>query len=270
MDIDKRELYIVPPSMVVKAATAALIALALLAFVAAFKGFREYKYIGAGISAANTINISGEGEVFAVPDIATFSVSVTEEAKDVADAQRAAAEKTNAIIAKLRENGVEERDIKTADYNVYPRYEYRETTTGNRIVSSGSRELVGFEVTQSLRVKVRDTEKAGAILAEVGSLGATNVSGLTFTIDDEDTLRASARAMAIADAQAKAETLARDLGVDIVRVVGFYENEGGYPQPYNFARESSFDVSEQKMIAPDLPVGENKIVSQVNVTYEIR
>jgi len=270
-DIQKREVHFIPPAIVVKSVVIVLAALTILAFVGVLKGLREYRFIGAGVSATNTIVISGEGEVFAVPDIATFSISVIEEAKEVQGAQTEATRKTNEIIAYLKDAGVEERDIKTTNYNVYPRYEYRETSTNGIVRPGGERVLVGFEVSQSLTVKVRDTEKAGEILSGVGSRGVSNVSGLSFTIDDEDELKADAREMAIDDAKEKAEALARDLGVDLVRIVGFSEGGAGYPEPFYARAETlAFDSALGSATAPDLPVGENKIVSNVTITYEIR
>jgi uncharacterized protein len=268
-DIQKKEIHFMPPNIVVKALTIALAALALLAFVQILIGLREYKYIGAGVSATNTISVSGEGEVFAVPDIATFSLSVTEEAKEVEDAQSEATKKTNDIIDYLKKSGVEDRDVKTTNYNVYPRYEWRETSSTGVIRPGGERVLVGFEVTQSLSVKIRDTEKAGEILSGVGTRGVTDVSGLSFTIDDEDDLKDEAREMAIDDAKEKAEDLAKDLGVDLIRIVGFNEGGGGYPVLYARAESLSLDSAKSASI-PDIQVGENKITSNVTITYEIR
>ncbi|MDZ4227187.1 MAG: SIMPL domain-containing protein [Patescibacteria group bacterium] len=191
----------------------------------------------------------------------------------MADAQDAATEKSNAVIAYLKGEGIEEKDIKTTDYNVYPQYDYtRSACSEVGYCPPGRQELRGFEVSQTLSVKVRDTEKAGGLLSGVGSRGASQVSGLSFTIDDEDALKAEARGKAIDDAQAKAKELAGQLGVSLVRVVGFYENEGGYPVPYAYGTGGDMMAvrTESAKAAPDIPVGENKIVSNVSVTYEIR
>ena len=75
----------------------------------------------------------------------------------------------------------------------------------------------GYEVRQSTTVKVRDTAKAGDFLAGVGEKGANEVSSLNFTFDDPDQVQDEARNEAIADAKAKADVLAKQLGVRIVR-----------------------------------------------------
>ena len=178
----------------------------------------------------------------------------------------------NDIIAYLKGAGVEEKDIKTTDYSVYPQYDYTQSVCREGLCPPGRQVLRGFQVSQTLTIKVRDTEKAGELLAGVGSEGASQVSGLSFTIDDEDALQAEARNMAIEDARKKASELAKQLNVKLVRIVGFSENGGGYPAPYAYGRGGvAMDASmETKAIAPELPVGENKIVSNISVTYEIR
>lgn len=272
MDMQKQELHIVPPDMVVKAATVALAALAIWGAASTIKTLKEFKYVGSGTTATNIISVTGEGEVFAVPDLATFSVTVTEEAKEVKGAQTVATKKINDIITYLEKEGIAEKDIKTTSYNVYPKYEWIEMVCpGGQRCPGGKQEMTGFEVSQSVEVKVRDTEKAGDLLSGVGSLGANNVSGLNFTIDEEDDLRAEAREMAIEDAEEKAQKLASQLGVSLVRIVGF--SEDGAAQPLYYKREAMMAMDAGGgggAPAPDLPAGENRLVSNVTITYEIQ
>ncbi|MCR4281300.1 MAG: SIMPL domain-containing protein [Candidatus Kaiserbacteria bacterium] len=253
-------------------AATALGVLALFLLVSTISELKGLRFIGSGVAATNTISVNGEGEVFAVPDTATFSVTVREKAKEVKDAQDAATKKGNNIIAYLKEGGVEEKDIKTVDYSVNPDYEWSQGVCPQAgYCPPGKQVLVGYQVSQTLSVKVRDTKKAGDLLSGVGSRGATEVSGLSFTIDDEDALKAEARDKAIAQAKEKAEVLAESLGVSLVRVVGFYENEGGRPIFYEKAALGMGMGGDSAVSpAPEIPVGENKIVSNVSVTYEIR
>jgi uncharacterized protein YggE len=253
------------------AAAAALGVLAVFLVFATLSELKGFRFIGSGVTATNTITVSGEGEVFAVPDTATFSVTIQETAKDVKTAQTAATKKNNDIVAYLKGGDVEEKDIKTTDYSVYPQYEYGERVCPQySYCPPGEQKLVGYQVSQTLLVKVRDTDKAGELLSGVGELGASSVSGLSFTIDDQDALEAEARGEAIDDARIKAAELAKQLNVKLVRVVGFSEN-GNYPIFY--AKEMSVADGRGGMggaPAPELPVGENKISSNVTVTYEIR
>src|SRR3989338_4711600 len=236
-------------------AATALGFLALFLLVGTISGLKSMQFIGSGVSATNTINVSGEGEVFAVADTATFSVTVREKAKEVKDAQDAATEK----------------DIKTLDYSVNPDYEWSQGACPQGGYCPGKQVLIGYQVSQTLSVKVRDTKKAGDLLSGVGSRGATEVSGLSFTIDDEEALKAEARDKAIAQAKEKAKVLAKSLGVSLVRVVGFYENEGGMPiYGYGMGGDERMMAGSAPKAAPQIPAGQNKIVSNVSVTYEIR
>src|SRR3989338_3173175 len=145
-------------------ARATLIVLMVYLAVLAISTLKGMQFIGSGVPASNTISVSGKGEVFAVPDTAEFSVSIIETAADVKAAQDSAAKKENAIIAYVKSAGVDEKDIQTSDYNITPQYEYREDRTcSSGYCPPGKQVLSGYQVSQTLSVKVRDTTKAGDI-----------------------------------------------------------------------------------------------------------
>lgn len=216
-----------------------------------------------------TISVDGTGEVVAVPDIGTFSFSVEAEGETAAIAQAQSAEKINAILAYLKENGIAEKDIKTENYNLYPNFRFEERPCAfGSFCPPGEQIADGFTVNQSVTVKVRVLDTAGDLIAGVGRVGATNISSLDFTVDDIESVRAKARDMAVQDAKMKAEELAKSLGVRVERLVSYYENTPyyGYNEPHAFeAKDMSFGD-----IAPQLPVGENATKITVNVTYEVR
>ena len=271
MDIEKKEIHIVPPRRIENAGMFAITMLGVFLLVLTISSLKEYHYIGSGVAASNTISVSGEGFVFAVPDTATFSVTVLETAKDVKTAQDAATKKGNDIITYLKTGGIDAKDIQTADYSVNPQYEYSGSVcTQSGYCPPGKQTLTGFQVSQTLTIKVRDTTKAGDLLSGVGSRGASSVSGLSFTIDDQKLLEATARGKAIDDARTKADALADQLGVQIVRVVGFNEGGGGGPIYYAKAMAMDSATGNAPAPAPEIPVGQNKIISNVTISYEIR
>ncbi len=217
-----------------------------------------------------TISIAGEGEVLAVPDIGQFSFSVMAENAEASVAQELSGTKINEILTYLREQGIEDKDIKVEQYNLYPRWRYEEQVCEvGSYCPQGERIQDGFEVIQSIAVKVRETKNAPAIIAGVGERGATDISNLNFTIDDIEVLRDEARAKAIDDAQAKAVELAEQLGVRLVRLTAYYETENSY-QPYYKAAPMSLDAVEESFGGAELPVGEDSTIVRVNVTYEVR
>lgn len=218
-----------------------------------------------------TISVDGQAEVFAVPDIGQFSFSVNAEGDTAAVAQEASGTAINDILAYLREQGIEDKDIKTQNYNLYPRYRWEERICPtSSYCPQGERVEDGFEVSQTVSVKVRETDNAGAVIAGVGERGATNISSLNFIIDDIEALKMEAREMAIKDAREKAERLADELGVDLKRVVSFYENDNKYYEPYYEARSFSLESADIGFGGAELPVGEESTTVEVNITYEIR
>jgi len=215
---------------------------------------------------ANTINVIGEGEIIAVPDVAQFTFSVSTIAETVEAAQADVTVKSNAAIAYLESEGVAESDIKTTNYSAYPRYDYG-VCRGFDCVNE--QRLIGYEVSETFTVTVRDTAQAGTLLAGVGREGVTNISGLSFTIDDPLLLQESARSEAIKHAREQADRLADDLGVKLKRVVSFSEDQGSYYPEYQMARGMGGDMAPD-MATSRLPVGENTVRSKVYITYEIR
>lgn len=251
-----------------------LVTLALAMLVAALGAYayftlKQSEYMNMG---PVTISVTGEGEVLAVPDIGQFSFSVTAKAPTAAEAQSQAAEANNAILSYLKEQGVEDKDIKTEQYSLYPNYRYEEQPCpiGMRC-PPGQQVEDGFEVAQSVSVKVRDLAKAGDFMSGVGERGATNISGLSFTIDNDDKLKEEARALAIADAEAKAKVLSEELGVRIVRMAGYYENDGMPIYGYGGDMKSQMEMPMMDAaVVPDLPAGEQSTMSRVTITYIVR
>lgn len=231
---------------------------------------KEYKYIGSGVYPAKTVSVSGLGEVYAVPDIGQFTFGINERAGTVVEAQQTAATKAEVAIKALKAAGVLENDIKTENYSVSPRYEYQDVLCIQYPCPS-QQTLVGYEVNQTFSVKVRDLEKSGSLINVATDAGATQVSSLSFTIDDMEKVKADARARAIEQAKEKAKVLEDDLGVNLGKLVGYYENE--YPTPYYDTKAYGFggDVAmAESRVAPPTPTGENKIVSQITLMFEIK
>ncbi len=226
------------------------------AFVSKIKA---YDYIGRPEAQRDTIAISGEGKVTAVPDIASIRLGLATEKEEVAAAQKENTEKMNDLIKELKGMGVDEEDIQTTTYNIYPRYDYKEESS----------ELRGYEVSQQVTVKIRDLSEVGDILTAAGEIGANQVGGLQFTIDDKEDLREEARAKALENAQEKAETLADSLDVDLGRIVSFNETEGGSPTPYPYYREEAMGLGGSGT-APDIQAGSNEVIMYVTVIYEIK
>lgn len=242
---------------IVKAA-AALLMIALTVYVGllARNANRSFGYIGLPADQRNTITVSGMGQVTGIPDIASITIGTTVESETVGDSQKENTRIMNDVIAAIVGFGVDKKDIKTASYDISPRYNYVDGTSF----------IVGYIVSQSVTVKLRDLSKIGDIVAAVGEKGANQVGGISFTIDERDALENEARTKAFEDAKAKAKLLADAAGVKLRRIVSFSESTGddGYPVPlYRYAAEGMGGGS------PTIEAGSSDVISNVSVTYEI-
>jgi len=242
-----------------------LSALTVSTVVDVFNKIKENRYIGQDIESKNTIVISETGEVFAKPDLAVVNLTVINEAKTVEKAMAENTERMNRVIEEMKKLNIKEKDLKTASYNIYPRYEYEKDKFG---YSSGKRTLVAYEINQSLQVKIRDMQKIGEVIEKGTGAGANDVSSLYFTIDNQNELKKQAREQAVAKVKEKAQNLAGQLGVKLGKIVNFSEN---YYTPYYDSRvyykaESAAGMGGE---APEIETGENKISVSVIITYEI-
>ena len=226
---------------------------------------KQGKYIGQEIETKNTITVSDKGEVYAKPDLALSVFSVKSEAKTVAKAMKENTEKMNSVIDFVKNQGVEEKDLKTINFNIYPRYEWQKAETYP--YPEGRRVLVGYEVQQSLQVKIRNMEKIGDIIQGATDAGANQVNNLQFTIDNQDELKKQAREQAIEKAKTKAMELASQLDVNLVRITHFSE-ASVFPRYYGLDKAVGMGLAEEAP-SPQIETGENKIEVTVTITYEI-
>ena len=220
-------------------------------------------------SAFRSFSVLGEGKVVARPDVAMFTFNIINEGgTDIAVLERDNAERGNKINSWLKEQGVADKDIKTEQYNLSPRYQ---NSYGCRGICPPP-SIVGYTVTQGVTVKVRDFAKIGTILSGVVERGANKVSQLNFTIDDPAAAENEARAKAIAEARAKAKLVARAGGFRVGRLLGIEEGFNG-PIPYYKTFAESRDVmalgSPASLPAPAIEPGSQDVIVNVTLRYEI-
>lgn len=228
--------------------------------------------------AYRSFSVSGEGKVVAVPDVAEFTFSlITQGGKDLGRIQQENTERVNRAIGFVKSEGVGAKDIKTENYSVEPRYQY--FNCGPVILrESGSEsarpcpppEIVGYTITQTVSVKVRDFSKIGTLLSGVVSAGANSVSQLNFTVDDPTKLENEAREEAIAKAKEKAEMVAKAGGFSVGRLISIQEGGGYYPQRiYALEAKGGFGGDAAAMPAPSVEPGSQEIRVNVALVYEI-
>ena len=212
---------------------------------------------GYGDKNPNTIAFTGEGKVYTKPDIAIVNLSVVTEGKYIKDVQDRNTGKMNGVIDFLRGFGIEEKDIKTTNYNIYPKYVYQEGVAPW---------ISGYEISQAIEVKIRNLEKVGEILEKSVGVGINQVNSLRFWVDKDDDLKAEAQKLAIEDAKKKARETAARLGIKLGKLIGFYENSN-QPYPIYNAKEG-YGIGGGGE-TPNIQVGENEIYISVSLTYKI-
>lgn len=231
---------------------------------------------------ANTVSFTGEGKVSAKADLAGISFSILTEAATSKAAQDDNSRKSQKVVDYLKQQGIADKDIKTSGYNVYPQYsnpqpcplqymepEYPGETRPSYPCADNVQKITSYQVIQSFDLKVRDLNKVGTLLDGLVSQGANQVNNLGFQIENQEALKDQARQIAIADAKAKARNLQGQLGIRLGRIVNYYEG-GNYPV-YMMEAKGGIGMGGGGVApAPSIPSGENEIIVNVTVTYQIR
>ncbi|CAG0977681.1 MAG: SIMPL domain-containing protein [Rhizobiaceae bacterium] len=203
--------------------------------------------------------VMGEGQAALAPDMALLSLSVMREAPTAREALDANNAAMAAVIAAMKASGVEDRDLQTAGIQISPRYDYSNKPDGTQ-----EARLAAYQVTNTLSVRVRDLARTGEIIDKAVTLGVNQGGGVTFANDDPSAALTEARKKAVADAIAKARTLAEAAGVSLGRVVEISEQSYvSGPEPF-LAKALPADA------AVPVEAGENSYKVQVNMSFELR
>ena len=223
---------------------------------------RQFDYIGKSPDYKNIVNVEGVGRVTVKPDIASVNIGIVTEGATVTAVQKQNVEKMNSIIREFKsEFKIEDKDIRTSNYSISPKYDW----------SQKVQRIVGYSINQSVTVKIRNFDQIGNILAKASTLGANSVSGPQFTIDDPEIYKAQAREEAVSQAKEKAKVLASQVGINLGRIVNFYESGAGYPIPvYDTAFNDMARLEKSMGASPDIQAGSDEVVVSVSISYEIK
>lgn len=256
--------------------------LSLAALSLGYAAIRYVSYYSQSIQPASfrSFSVTGEAKITALPDIAKFNFQVTNEGgKNLASLQSSNTTATNKVLNYLKSQGIQDKDIKTLSYNVSPRYQTsdcRITSSSTNLTSSVVTSqtcpppvIVGYTITQTVNVKIRDFTKIGNIMSGIVQKGANQVSSLTFTIDDPTTVKNEARAEAIKKAEAQAQSVAKAAGFKIGRLLSVRDNSP-YPIHNNSLMYGVSEITTKTAVVPSIQPGSQEINSSVTMQYEIR
>lgn len=172
------------------------------------------------------VSLSGRGVVILSPDMAEFSVGVSETADTTAEALRLANTKMNAVLDIIRAAGVSDKDIETGYMNLNPSYSWVD----------GERVLLGQNASQNVHVTVRDLGDNNSVIAKVidrlASVDGIELGSVSFDASDKGAAYSAARQAAIEDALIKAGDYAAAAGLKLGKVSAISE---GYDPSYRNA-----------------------------------
>lgn len=218
--------------------------------------------LGADMSAPSPmprlITVSGEGEITAVPDEAQLTAGVVTQGKTAAEALAANTRAMNGVFESLRKFGIPEKSIQTSNFNVSPQYPpYQPNNTEPP-------HIIGYQVSNTVTVKVDDLGKLGAALDALVSSGANQVNGVSFMIRNPKPLLAQARAEAVKDAMDRAETYTKAAGIALGPIASISEGGVENPRPVFFAMAKAADS------AVPIAAGQQTITANVTMSFVIR
>jgi uncharacterized protein YggE len=204
-----------------------------------------------------TINVSGQSKVSVSPDFATISLGVITEEKDAKAAQRTNAESMDKVVAAIKKMGIDEADIQTVNYSIYPKYDYLKETGESRIV--------GYTVNNTVSVTVRDIKKTGSVIDAAADSGVNVSSNISFGLSNYEEYYNEALKNAVLAAKKKAGTIADALGVKLKNPVTVNEG-GGYSPLTNYA---VYDMKDEGLstVTP-IQAGTIEITAYVSMVYE--
>ncbi|MCJ7855230.1 SIMPL domain-containing protein [Lachnospiraceae bacterium NSJ-143] len=205
---------------------------------------------------ANTIAVTGKGVVTAKPDIAEINMSIVTNDKDASKAQQKNNDIYNKACAALKASGIKAEDIKSTWYYVYPERDYEKTN-----------EVTGYRVENNFCVKTNDRDNTGKYIDEALKAGVTGVDGVSFSVENPQYYYNSALKLAVANAQASAETLAKAVGAGNIKVYSMEEQSNRYSYATSNAmmKEEAYDISAGGQT--EISYDDIEITASINAVY---
>lgn len=205
------------------------------------------------------LNVSAQAEASRVPDVATISAGVVTQAEDGNSAMRQNAEQMAKVVAAIKTAGIAEKDVQTSGISLNPQYKYAENQAPK---------ITGYQASNNVSLKVRDIAKLGKVLDALAAVGANQINGPSFEIDQPEPVRDEARLAALKKAQARAETYAKALGLRVRRIVSINEGGGDFPRPMPMMMmraQAADGMAKETSVSP----GETTLSVSLDVVFEL-
>lgn len=207
---------------------------------------------------STTFDVTGEGKVTVIPDVALITVGVLANGSTVKAAQDQMNAAINKVSGGIKNLGVESKDIETTNYNINPEYDY----------SAGSQKIKGYSASTNLSIKVRQIEKANAVIDSATANGANQVGGISFDVLDKTKIEDEARMKAVAQAKKKASQAAKIAGFKLGRIVNYSENQAGDIRPIPMMAFA--EAKAGGGVPTEIETGSSDITVIVTLSYDIQ
>lgn len=207
----------------------------------------------------DVFSVSGEGKVTVIPDIAYVSVGMEANGLTVKEVQGKINEVVKNLNSSLKGLGVDEKDLKTTNYSVNPRYDW----------TNGKQRIVGFMASTNIQVKVRNIDKVNDVIDTATSNGANQVGGVSFDVDDKSKAENEAREKAIVEAKAKAQDAAKIAGFRLGKIINYSESFGGGVRPMMYGLGAAKDMAAVPQATTEVNPGSSEVMVTVNLSYQL-
>ena len=204
------------------------------------------------------LTLTAEGQVEAVPDMATITLGVAREGESAAEASAAMAEAADALLQALVGAGLAERDIRTSALTLAPRRAPRDS-------AGRAGEITGYEASTTVTVRLRALDRLGAVLDTAIGSGANRMQGLALGLSDPQPLMDEARRRAVAEAARRAALYAEAAGLTLGPLLMLSETGAAEPRPF----AARADMALAQSAAMPVAAGEITLTARVTVTYAL-
>lgn len=217
-----------------------------------------FSVISTTTTKTDIFSVSGEGKATVRPDIAYLTVGIEEKGTTVKEVQDKINSAINKVIAALKNLGIAEKDLKTANYNIYPVFDD----------NNSQQRIAGFGASTNLSIKIRKLENVNNVIDLAAENGANKISSLSFDVEDRAKAENAARKEAVSQAKKKATQAAKAAGFKLGKIINYSENNENNIRPIAY-RQDALKSSEEQVISTDIQSGTTEIKIIVNLSYQL-
>ena len=187
--------------------------------------------------------------------MAVVSVGVQSQGKTVKETQSETNTRINAVTESIKALGVDNKDIQTSNYSMYPTYDY----------SNGTQRITGYQTNSTLEIKIRTIDKTNEVIDSATKAGANSVGGINFAVSDKTKAFSQARELAVSQAKQKASEAANTVGFRLGKIINYTESEANSRSPIPFSAMAKADSADSTQVE----AGSAEIVLTVTLSYEL-